>query len=359
MDTYGTLCIAKELMVRNNFIVSGDIIGYEKYVTSEDKTDAVVAGPGFINEQEIIQLESINGSEEPVSDRKHQANFNAQYSTKAVVVTDIITTTLTSLYADLSSRTHTISGSTLPTIIPIPESEISVPYVYKVTRAFAIVEHTFTGSATDVLIIIVNGDITTTSTAKITLEGGLLSTNVFWVALGSFTITVSSSEYIRGRLIAGSGAININSGSKLDGGVYTTGAVTLTGATVTLPKEVSSVSSVSRSALATFVVGANGAVIANDNVLGGDIGSVGGVTGAITGLTYNGITILGSQYYVYFKSENTIFCKRLVNTIGNSRNKTISLQAIIPEGYSDVQVVVQNLWGETTFTDRNLSLIAL
>ncbi len=91
---------------------------------------------------------------------------------------------------------------------------------------------TLDGSATDVWIFQVGGNLTQDSTKNITLTGGALAKNVFWQVSGATSI--GTTAHFEGIIITGS-SVTLTTGATMNGRLYTGDIVALQGNTVVRP----------------------------------------------------------------------------------------------------------------------------
>ncbi len=90
------------------------------------------------------------------------------------------------------------------------------------------------GDPNSVFIFKVQGSFSSAAAAQIILVNGALACNVFWKIEG--LVNLATNTVMKGTIVANNAAIVFNSGVELEGrALSTTGAVTISGTTVTLP----------------------------------------------------------------------------------------------------------------------------
>jgi hypothetical protein len=92
---------------------------------------------------------------------------------------------------------------------------------------------TLQGSATDVWILQVGGNLNQDAAMRVNLTGGALSKNVFW-QVGGATTNIGAGAHFAGIVITG-GLVAMGTGASVDGRLYTGQAVTLQGNPITRP----------------------------------------------------------------------------------------------------------------------------
>jgi hypothetical protein len=92
---------------------------------------------------------------------------------------------------------------------------------------------TLQGSATDVWILQIDGNLNQDAATRVNLTGGALSKNVFWQVGGSDT-SIGAGAHFSGIVITG-GLVAMGTGASVDGRLYAAGAVTLQGNPITRP----------------------------------------------------------------------------------------------------------------------------
>lgn len=92
---------------------------------------------------------------------------------------------------------------------------------------------TLQGSATDVWILQVGGNLNQDAAMRVNLANGALSKNVFW-QVGGATTNIGAGAHFAGIVITG-GLVAMGTGASVDGRLYAAGAVTLQGNPITRP----------------------------------------------------------------------------------------------------------------------------
>ena len=107
------------------------------------------------------------------------------------------------------------------------------PGLYKWTSTVTLPTNvTISGSATDVWIFQISGDLTMSSAVKITLTGGALAKNIFWQVAGQATLGTSS--HFEGVILSMTG-ITLQTGASMNGRALAQTAVVLDGNAVAKP----------------------------------------------------------------------------------------------------------------------------
>jgi hypothetical protein len=114
---------------------------------------------------------------------------------------------------------------------------VLTPHVYRMNAATAFTDTLFLnaeGNTNAVFVIQINGALSTSTYAKVSLTNGTQSKNVFWVVNGS--VSINNYSEFAGTIICNNGAINLNTGVVLDGRALTTdGAFSTDAITATMP----------------------------------------------------------------------------------------------------------------------------
>ena len=92
---------------------------------------------------------------------------------------------------------------------------------------------TLQGSATDVWILQIAGNLNQDAAMRVNLAGGALSKNVFW-QVGGATTNIGAGAHFSGIVITG-GLVAMGTGASVDGRLFTGQAVTLQGNPITRP----------------------------------------------------------------------------------------------------------------------------
>ena len=125
-------------------------------------------------------------------------------------------------------------NSTVPTFFPsslLGNGDTLVPGVYSINAATTLNPNLYLnaqGDANAVFIFKIAGPLSTNAGAQVKLLNGALACNVFWKVEGLVDMTSGTS--MKGTIIANNSAININTGSTLEGrALSTAGAITVDG----------------------------------------------------------------------------------------------------------------------------------
>jgi len=130
------------------------------------------------------------------------------------------------------------AGRTNPNFVNFGAGNIGgktlTPGLYKWTTNVIIpTDVTITGSATDVWIFQIAGQLKMSSAKKIILAGGAQAKNIFWQTAGATTIGTTS--HFEGTILGMTG-INFQTGATINGRLLAQTAVTLQMNTVVIPK---------------------------------------------------------------------------------------------------------------------------
>ncbi|MDZ4666870.1 MAG: ice-binding family protein, partial [bacterium] len=113
-------------------------------------------------------------------------------------------------------------------------SQVLTPHTYRMIGAAALTDTIFLdalGNPNAVFVIQINGALTTSTYAKVILQGGTKASNVFWKVEG--LVTMGTYTTFQGTLVVNNAAIVMNIGDTLNGrGLSTVGAITANSAVV-------------------------------------------------------------------------------------------------------------------------------
>jgi hypothetical protein len=148
-------------------------------------------------------------------------------------------TKMTTAVSDMEIAYTDAAGRTLPDFTELGAGEIGgltlVPGLYKWGTGVSIsTDVTLTGSATDVWIFQIAGDITQANATNVTLAGGALPKNVFWQVAGGSGVTVGTTAHFEGVVLAVT-AINLRTGASANSRLLAQTAVSLQQNQVTQP----------------------------------------------------------------------------------------------------------------------------
>jgi Ice-binding-like len=93
---------------------------------------------------------------------------------------------------------------------------------------------TISGTATDVWIFQIAGNLTLNSGAQVLLSGGADANNIFWQVGGPAGVIINNAAHVEGTILAAK-AITMKSGASLHGRALAQTAVTLIGNTIVIP----------------------------------------------------------------------------------------------------------------------------
>src|ERR1035437_7630101 len=131
-------------------------------------------------------------------------------------------------YTDLTSRPVTdtpaaaLDGQTLTA---------GVHYINSAATLTGPTPLTLSGSASDIIIIKINGALSVASTAVINLVGGVLPSNIYWAIAGAANFSLLANGIFYGNVITDVGAINTSGGTFYGSLITLAGGITLSAAT--------------------------------------------------------------------------------------------------------------------------------
>jgi len=143
--------------------------------------------------------------------------------------------TMTTTVNNMVTAYNDAAGRTLPDFVELGTGNIGgktlTQGLYKwagnVTVPTSIV---FSGSATDVWIMQIGGNLNTSSAVNVTLTGGALAKNIFWQVAGQ--VTLGTTSHVEGIILSQTG-ITMQTGSSLNGQALAQTAVILDASVVT------------------------------------------------------------------------------------------------------------------------------
>jgi len=112
------------------------------------------------------------------------------------------------------------------------------PGVYKWSTGVLLTSNlTLAGSATDIWIFQISGNLTLSSGAKVLLSGGAQAKNIFWQVAGGVGVTIGTTAHMEGTILAAK-AINLRTGASLNGRALAQTAVTLQKNTIVIASSI-------------------------------------------------------------------------------------------------------------------------
>ena len=109
------------------------------------------------------------------------------------------------------------------------------PGVYKWGTSVTIpTDLTLAGSANDVWIFQITGNLDIAAARSVLLSGGALPKNIFWQVAGGAGVTLGAGAHLEGIVLAQT-AINLGNGASVNGRLLAQTAVNLIASTVTAP----------------------------------------------------------------------------------------------------------------------------
>ncbi len=146
---------------------------------------------------------------------------------------------MTTAISDMEIAYNDAAGRTLPDYSELGAGDISgsnlAPGLYKWGTGVLVTDVgvTLTGSATDIWIFQIAGNLTVNNGAIITLAGGALAKNIYWQVAGA-TVAIGTTAQFKGVVLAKAG-IALNTDATVKGRLLAQTAVTLIANTVTAP----------------------------------------------------------------------------------------------------------------------------
>jgi hypothetical protein len=153
-------------------------------------------------------------------------------------------TKMTTAISDMNTAYNDGAGRLLPDYKELYTGDLSgkilTPGLYNWTNTVQVSSSgvTISGSATDIFIFQIAQNLTLTSGAIVTLSGGALASNIFWVVAGE--VTIGTTVQMKGIILCKT-QIAMNTGASLNGRALAQTAVTLDANAVTKPGSISSI----------------------------------------------------------------------------------------------------------------------
>lgn len=147
-------------------------------------------------------------------------------------------TNLTTAVENMITAYNDAAGRTSPDFLELGTGDIGgktlSPGLYKWTSTVTLPTNvTISGSATDVWIFQISGDLTVSADVNVTLEGGASAKNIFWQVAGEATFGATS--HFEGVILSMTG-ITFETGASVNGLLLAQTAVILDANTVTKPE---------------------------------------------------------------------------------------------------------------------------
>jgi hypothetical protein len=146
-------------------------------------------------------------------------------------------TNLTTAVENMITAYNDAAGRPTPDFLELATGNIGgktlTPGLYKWTSAVTMPANvSITGSATDVWIFQISGNLSMSTSVSITLSGGALPKNIFWQVAGQ--VTLGSTSHFEGVILCKTG-ITFQTGASMNGRVLAQTAVALDKNTITKP----------------------------------------------------------------------------------------------------------------------------
>jgi hypothetical protein len=160
--------------------------------------------------------------------------------TGRVYAADMVTPTssnLTTAISDMSTAYTDAAGRPTPDYSELATGNIGgrtlLPGLYKWTSNVSIpTDIVISGSATDVWIFQISGNLSLASAVNVTLSGGAKAENIFWQVAG--TVTMGTTAHVEGVILSKT-SVTLNTGATFNGRALAQTAVILDGNTVVNP----------------------------------------------------------------------------------------------------------------------------
>jgi hypothetical protein len=235
------------------------------------------------------------------------------------------------------------------------------PGIYSINGGGSIAAKlTLIGTATDLFIIKITGAFNTTVGATVVLQGGVLASNVFWIADDAIGLGVNTTMV--GTLISRGSAVSIGAGSTVTGKIYTVaGGIGTDSSTITNTSPGLIDFGILNSLVIFSSIGGLNNTGASNNITG-DIGTDNGTIlnyADINGIIFNSVD--QSAKVTFSLYGNGIQIPSTIKT-RNSTHKTaaINLQALVAiPASTSIEVRSKVDIGTLEITNRTFSIIKL
>jgi hypothetical protein len=162
--------------------------------------------------------------------------YGADYNAPTPTHLNTAVLNMETAYTDAAGRPNTdaarinLGGGLLGGVFGGPGNQLT-PGVYTFSTGVSITGNIhFDGTATDVFIIQIAGNLLTAANYNVILENGALANNIFWQVAGH--VTIAAGFQMKGTILAKT-AVHFLSQAKLEGRVLAQTACTLIQATIT------------------------------------------------------------------------------------------------------------------------------
>src|SRR5690554_826078 len=141
----------------------------------------------------------------------------------------------------MGTADNDVAGRTTPDHTELHAGDISgqtlEPGLYKWgTDVLINTDVTLAGGANDIWIFQVSGDVIQAANTQVILSGGALAKNIFWQVDGSTGVALNTDASFAGIVLAIKG-ITVNTGTTVNGRLFSQTAVTLKMNTITQPAQ--------------------------------------------------------------------------------------------------------------------------
>jgi hypothetical protein len=146
---------------------------------------------------------------------------------------------LTTAVSNMEAAYTDAAGRALPDFTELYSGNLSgqtlAPGLYKWGTGVSFTTNvTLAGTATDVWIFQIAGDLTIGSSAQVLLSGGAVPQNIFWQVGGGTGVEIGTTAHVEGNILAAK-AIHLRTGASLNGRALSQTAVTLDQNTLVIP----------------------------------------------------------------------------------------------------------------------------